>query len=113
MMVQFIYRDIDGSLGVQKDTKSPEVPFVRGLPAKMMVYILTQMEQGRYNFSIREFRLHPDFEVEPGTHNISSRIHVLRQRIQDLGLPLEVVRGKRGEFSVLLNPRASFSLQTL
>lgn len=109
----FRYYPLDGSLGVNYSPKEPEALFAKGFPAKVLLYILQEVQKGRYHFTIREFRLNPAFKIEPGTHNISSRVHVVRERLTQLNLPFTLERGQRGEFSVLIRKGTTFKLEII
>lgn len=95
-------------MGFKANAKSPEVPFSRGFKALVAKYIFSEYLNGRKDFTIREIRVHPDFQVPKGTHNISSRITFLIERLSELEIPFKITRGDRGTFSVSCRHKFEF-----
>lgn len=89
-----------------------DVVFIKNLPAKILSYVLSKnFNQQKTLFSNQEIicALQSDFPVE-GKANFEARLILIKKRLESKGLPLRFVSKMRGQFELIVETGAAFSM---
>lgn len=79
---------------------------IRGVAGRLLVYLLERyLFEGRVEFSNREIRLAPDLRLPDFKDNLETRLLLLRQRLEEKGCPVRLVRVGRGLVRLQLSHR--------
>ena len=79
---------------------------IRGVAGRLLVYLLERyLIEGRVEFSNREIRLAPDLRLPDFKDNLETRLLLLRQRLEEKGCPVRLVRVGRGLVRLQLSRR--------
>lgn len=79
---------------------------IRGVAGRLLVYLLERyLIEGRVEFSNREIRLAPELRLPDFKDNLETRLLLLRQRLEEKGCPVRLVRVGRGLVRLQLSRR--------
>jgi adenylate cyclase len=77
---------------------------VKGVPGRLLIYLLeTYQKEGRREFTNRELRLSTAIRLPDIKDNLESRLLLLRRRLADKALPVQLHRAGRGRVLLQLS----------
>jgi adenylate cyclase len=85
---------------------------IKGLPGRLLVYMIeAHQREGRSEFTNRELRLASELRLPSIRDNLETRLVLLRRRLSEKNVPVQLIRVGRGRVALQLS--GSLSLQRL
>ncbi len=79
---------------------------IRGVAGRILWLLLTLHDaEGRSTFINRELRHHPFLKLPAYRDNLESRLHNLRRRLDEKGVPIRIEREQRGRLRLACQAR--------